>query len=217
MKETRWPKNPRHRTVPRRRRRLHHPDASAQGRDDARRTVEYWISEGVTSFKAYTEFFPEKKHGECPDDETCSRSSIAESGGSRIDETDRAEMASDLDAVRVAAFTAAASFVSVMFMYALNEVTPSLIQYSTVRRASSRVLELMHLDGEGAGAFEVRSGDVDFWASEFSFIDGAFEFEVGVRLDAAGGADGGDAAGEIEEREAGGVFGIERERAPGEG
>jgi len=39
----------------------------------------------------------------------------------------------------------------------------------------------------------------------------------GVRLDAAGGADGGDAAGEIEEREAGGVFGIERERAAGEG
>ena len=60
--------------------------------------------------------------------------------------------------------------------------------------------EVVHLDEGAVGAFEVGSGDVHVRAGEVAGVDLAAEVEVEVGLDGAGGADGGDAGGEVHAR-----------------
>src|SRR6185437_2339964 len=59
------------------------------------------------------------------------------------------------------------------------------------------VADGVHLDEGRVRAFQIRPGDVHVRAGQLSRIDRVLEVEVGVRLDAAGGAQGGDAHGEI--------------------
>ena len=72
--------------------------------------------------------------------------------------------------------------------------------------------EVVHLDEGAVGAFEVRGGNIDVWADEFAGVDVATEVEVNVWLDAAGGANGGDACGEIHARCAEGHLGDDEGR-----
>ncbi len=60
--------------------------------------------------------------------------------------------------------------------------------------------EVVHLDEGAVGAFEVGRGDVHVRAGEMAGVDLAAEVEVEVGLDGAGGADGGDACGEVHAR-----------------
>ncbi len=62
------------------------------------------------------------------------------------------------------------------------------------------VAEVVHLQEGRVGAFEVGAGDVHVRAGEVAGVDLAAEVEVGVGLDAAGGAEGGDAGGEVHAR-----------------
>src|SRR5690348_2784832 len=74
------------------------------------------------------------------------------------------------------------------------------------------VFQLMHLKSECAMALEIRSRDVNFGSCHFTFVDRAFQFEVGVRLKAAGGAQGSDASRQIEARKTCSVLVIQRYR-----
>ena len=60
--------------------------------------------------------------------------------------------------------------------------------------------EVVHLDEGAVGAFEIGRGDVHVRAEEMAGVDLAAEVEVEVGLDGAGGADGGDAGGEVHAR-----------------
>ena len=75
--------------------------------------------------------------------------------------------------------------------------------------------ELVHLDEGAVGAFEVGRGDVDVRAEEAAGVDVAAEVEVEVGLDAAGGAEGGDAGGEVEARGGEGHLGDDEGRFGG--
>src|SRR6202000_2815768 len=79
------------------------------------------------------------------------------------------------------------------------------------------VFELVHLEGEGAGAFEVGAGDVDVRAGDAAVVDGAAEVEVEIGLDGAGGAEGGDAGAEVETRRGEGHLGHDDGRLGGAG
>src|SRR3954469_9924913 len=65
-----------------------------------------------------------------------------------------------------------------------------------------RAADLMKLRDECVFAFEIRTGYPYFWADPLAGIDPLLQFKIGVRLDAAGSADGGQAIGEIKTREA---------------
>ena len=62
-----------------------------------------------------------------------------------------------------------------------------------------------------ARALEVRPGDDDARAGHAAGVDQPLDVEVGVRLEGAGGARGGDAGGEIEAREAEAMLDIHRD------
>src|SRR5262249_18013987 len=72
--------------------------------------------------------------------------------------------------------------------------------------------KFVELRTERADTFEIRAGDVHLGAGLLAGVDELFEGKVGVRLEAAGGANGGDAACEIEGREAGTHFSIDGRR-----
>src|SRR5262249_20240308 len=79
------------------------------------------------------------------------------------------------------------------------------------------VFKLVHLRGEGTLALKVAAGDVDLGADHAAIVDGLLEFQIGIGLDGAGGADAGNASGEVETREAAGVLGVESDAAPRRG
>ena len=65
-------------------------------------------------------------------------------------------------------------------------------------------VQAVHLLCPGDVAFQVRPGEPDLGAGHEAAVDVALDLDVGVGLDAAGGAQGGDASRQIEAREAGG-------------
>ncbi len=94
-------------------------------------------------------------------------------------------------------------------MYALNDVTPSAAQYSTVRTASSGPVSSC-ICGPAMLPLPSRYGPVIhiLRTGHAAGIDELLHVEVGVGLQAAGGARGGDAAGQIEARKAEGLLGV---------
>ena len=81
---------------------------------------------------------------------------------------------------------------------------------------ASRVVgtgELMHHGRERPAPFEIRRGDVHLWPDHAAGIDQPFDFQIGVRRDAAGGANRGDAKREIETRETAAHVRVHRRRA----
>jgi hypothetical protein len=127
--------------------------------------------------------------------------------------TDRAEMAGDFEAVRVSDFDDGGEFVGreVHVGFERGHALGDPIFSGTTRVVG--VFEFVHLWGERAGSLEVRSGDMDLGADARAGVDGFFQFEVGVWLDAAGRSNAGDAAGQVETRETCGVLRVHRGRA----
>ena len=56
----------------------------------------------------------------------------------------------------------------------------------------------MHLDGESALAFKVRSRNVELWTRNFSSLDGLLELEICVGFEASPRASRGHATGKVE-------------------
>ena len=121
---------------------------------------------------------------------------------SRFLETDRAQVPGDFRSPLVRGgdgrreFLRSDEHVSLEIVDAFIE--PEIYRLGRVIRSR----ELVHLQSPAAGAFEVRSGNVNFRAQHLAFVDGLLDFEVGVRLERSGGADRGNAACQIKPRKA---------------
>ena len=87
----------------------------------------------------------------------------------------------------------------------------SPVVHHTARIVSSS--ELMHHWGEGAGAFQVRPGDVHLWTKHPTRIDQLLDFQIVVRLNTAGGANRRHPEGEVETRKTCAHVRIHRRRA----
>ena len=126
--------------------------------------------------------------------------------------TDRTEMAGDFESVRVRDFDDGGEFVGsdVHIRLERGHAFGDPI-FSGAARVFG-IFELVHLRSERAGAFEVRTGDVDLWSDACAGVDRFFQFEVGVCLDAAGRSNAGYTAGEVEARKTRRVFGVHRGR-----
>ena len=74
------------------------------------------------------------------------------------------------------------------------------------------ILELMHLQRERSGAFEIGSRHMNFRPCHFAVIDGAFQFEIGVWVDASGRSNRRHAPRQIQPREAPGMLRVKRRR-----
>ena len=72
--------------------------------------------------------------------------------------------------------------------------------------------ELMHLEGEGSRAFQVRPGDVNLGAGHLPVIRVAFELEIRIRLDASRGSNRSHASRQIQPRKTCGMLGVKRRR-----
>src|SRR5207247_9068230 len=113
---------------------------------------------------------------------------------------DGAEMAGDFEVVRVGGVDGGLQFgsgdVHVGLVAGGALPCPVVDEVAGVVGAG----EVVHLDEGAVGTFEVGCGDVHVGAGEMAGVDLAAEVEVEVGLDAAGGADGGDAGGEVHAR-----------------
>ena len=110
----------------------------------------------------------------------------------------RAEMSGDFEAVAVRFLDRGAKF-------GAGDVHVGLERGRTLRRPEAdggarvrRIGELVHLDEGAARAFEIGRRHIHVRAGNMTRIDLLLEIEVGIGLDAAGGAKRGDAGGEIE-------------------
>ena len=83
----------------------------------------------------------------------------------------------------------------------------------SMRNLSMR--ETDQFEGEGSRPFEVRSGDMNLRAGHFAFLDVAFQFEVGIKIDASHRSDRYHARREIQSRKTCSVFRIKWWRSAG--
>src|ERR1035437_1568534 len=73
--------------------------------------------------------------------------------------------------------------------------------------------KLVHHRRISSLTLEVRSGDMDLWTDHTTAVDEAFNLKIGKRGNAAGGADGRNAKGEIKTRKADTHVRIDRRRS----
>src|SRR5689334_2887440 len=74
-----------------------------------------------------------------------------------------------------------------------------------------RPRELVHLGSESAGTFQIRASNIEPRTGHPARVDHALHVEVGIRLQAAGGAGCSDTACQIQSRKAEGMFVIDRD------
>ena len=120
----------------------------------------------------------------------------AQRGGFRV--AHRAKMAGEFQAMAVRLFDGGAQL-------GAGDVHVGLVGSRALRRPEGdggacvrRIGELVHLDEGAVGAFEIGRRHVHVWPHDMTRIDLMLEVEIGIGFDAAGGAQGGDAQGEIE-------------------
>src|SRR5262245_22034503 len=122
---------------------------------------------------------------------------VVDSQVGRLAEADRAQVARDLDSPFVGGLNGSAQ------LGAGNEVVGLKRGHSAVGPELHRLArlvrtgELIKLHREGAFAFQIRTGDVHLRAGNLAAINRLFEFEIGVRLDAAAGSNRGNSAREV--------------------
>src|SRR5712692_2931426 len=116
----------------------------------------------------------------------------------RFTETYRTKMAGDFQSALVRCFDCRAQFIAryvhVGFKRSRALIGPVVNQLARIIRPRERV----HHWCERANAFEIRRGYMNLWSNHAAAVDQFLDFQIKVRLDAAGSANRRDAEREIE-------------------
>ncbi len=135
---------------------------------------------------------------------------IVDADRRRLAESDRAQVAGDLDAALMCRLHSGREFGARDVHVGLERSRALIGPEPDHTGGLIGTAQLVHLRGERALAFQVRAGDVQARTGHAAGIDQALDIEVGIGLHAARGARGRDSAGQIEPREGVAHLGVER-------